>query len=185
MSDLETQASKTLPAFIRRKTGLRINYKNGPILARWAVKTGLMFQAMEPHANRVVPPAHFGLFRGAEIATLPSEMRVWIGAVDALGVWCKSFGGTLNLDRGAVPFYAVLLAVDRVAFLIIGADDAAGLSQLKLGRLKSGWKQLWPLLRPTAWPPPYVWPAEQFPGMPQLMEALIGTQATGKPRSTG
>jgi len=181
MSDLETQASKVLPPFIRRKPGLRINYKNAPVLARWAAKTGLMFQTIELPENRVVPVAHFGRLRDAQITTLPSQMRAWIGAVDALGVWCKSFGGTLNLQNEAVPFYAVLLAVDRVAFLIVGADHAEALGQLKLGYLERGWTQLWPLRRPESWPPPYVWPADQFPGMPQLMEALIGARATGRP----
>jgi hypothetical protein len=140
-----------------------------------------MFQTIEPPRNRVVPPSHFPLLRDAKIATLPSEMRVWIGAVDALGVWCKSFGGNLNRRTGGVPFYAVLLAVDRVAFLIIGADRADALAQLRLGHLERGWTQLWPLIRPAAWPPPYVWPAQQFPGMPQIMEALIGTAITDRP----
>lgn len=174
MSDLETQASKILPPFIRAKAGLRINYKNAPVLARWAAKTGLMFQTIEVADNRVVPRGHFPLLREATITTLPPEMRLWIGAVDALGVWSTSFGGTLDLATGPVPFYAVLLAVDRVAFMIAGADHADALAQLKLGLLESGWIQLWPLARPASWPPPYVWPAEQFPGMPALMEAIIG-----------
>lgn len=185
MSDLETQASKLLPPFIRRKPGLRINYKNAPLLARWAAKTGLMFQTIELPENRVVPAAHFPLLRGAQIATLPPEMRAWIGAVDAHGVWCRSFGGKLNLQTVSAPFYAVLLAVDRVAFLIIGADHADALAQLKLGHLERGWTQLWPLVRPAAWPPPYVSPADQFPGMPQIMEALIGARATGQPSPPG
>jgi hypothetical protein len=174
MSDLETKASKILPPFIRAKPGLRINYKNAPVLARWAAKTGLMFQTIEAPDDRVVPRSHFTLLRAATIATLPSEMRVWIGAVDALGVWSTSFGGTLDLDTGPVPFYAVLLAVDRVAFMIVGADQSDALAQLRLGRLEKGWTQLWPLVHPASWPPPYVWPADQFLGMPQLMEALIG-----------
>jgi hypothetical protein len=174
MSDLETQASRILPPFIRAKPGLRINYKNAPVLARWAAKTGLMFQTIEATENRVIPRSHFPLLRAATIETLPSEMRVWIGAVAALGVWSTSFGGRLNLDTGPVPFYAVLLAVDRVAFMVAGADHGDALAQRRLGPLENGWTQLWPLARPGSWPPPYVWPGEQFPGMPQLMEALIG-----------
>jgi hypothetical protein len=66
--------------------------------------------------------------------------------------------------------------------MIIGADEGGALAQLRLGRLENGWTQLWPLPRPASWPPPYVWPAEQFPGMPQLMEALIGQP---QPRTVG
>ena len=173
MSDLETEASKMLPPFIRAKPSLRVNYKNAPVLARWAAKTGFMFQPIEATDNRVVPQPHFRLLRAATIETLPSEMRVWIGGVDALGVWSTSFGGTLDLAVGRVPFYAVLLAVDRVAFMIVGADQSDAMAQLRLGHLANGWTQLWPLVHPAPWPPPYVWPADQFPGMPQIMEALI------------
>lgn len=179
MSDLETAAGKYLPPFIQGRRGVRVNYRNAPALARWAAKTGLMFQPVEARENRVVPDAHFHKLRLAKIETLPPEIRVWIGAVRAAGVWCTSFGGTLNLPPDGVSFYAVLLAVDRVAFMIMGAESATALAELRLGALENAWIPLWPLLRPQGWPPPYVWPADQFPAMPQLMETVIGQAVPG------
>jgi hypothetical protein len=102
MSRLEIAAKRRLPPFMRGRTGLRINYVNAPVLARWAAKTGLMFQACEPAENRVVPPEYFELLRTADV--LPPVMRVWIGAVKARGVWSRAFGGTFNLP----PTLAVL-----------------------------------------------------------------------------
>jgi hypothetical protein len=175
MSSLESAAKRRLPPFMRGKRGLRINYTNAPVLARWAAKTGLMFQAPELAENRVVPADHFQLLRQAEV--LPPEMRVWIGAVEARGVWSHSFGGTFNLPARSSRFYTVLLAVDQAAFMVMGSEDVPALESIRLGPLSSGWTELWPLPAPASWPPPYVWPAAQFPGMPQIMEALIGNQA--------
>lgn len=179
MSRLEVAAKRRLPAFMRRKPGLRINYKNAPVLARWAAKTALMFQAAEPAENRVVPPEHFPLLREAEV--VPPVMRVWIGAVEARGVWSHAFGGTFNLPGRRAPFYTVLLTLDKVAFMVMGSDEEEALAQVQLGYLANGWTPLWPLPMPAPWPPPYVWPADQFPGMPQIMEALVGRQAPLRP----
>jgi hypothetical protein len=177
MNDLEIAAGKYLPPFMRAKQGLRVNYVNSPVLARWAAKTALMFQGAEPPANRIVPREHYPMLRQSEIEILPAEMRVWIGSVDAAGVWSRAFAGTLNLPERSVRFYAVLLAIDRVAFMIMGADEPAVLKDIQLGHLGNGWMPLWPMTRPAPWPPPYVWPADQFAGMPQLLEALVGTHA--------
>jgi len=67
MSELEGDAKRRLPPFTRGKRGLRINYVNAPVLARWAAKPSMMFQACESTENRVVPPEHFVLVRTADV----------------------------------------------------------------------------------------------------------------------
>lgn len=175
MSDLEIAAQRYLPPFIRGRKGMRINYKNAPVMARWAAKTVLMFQASEPVENRVVPPEHFQRLRGLPADPLPEVARVWVGSVRSYGAWARAFAGTLDFAPDRPAFYTGLLAIDRVAFMVIGSDDPDALARLELGHLGNGWRPLWPFLRPHGWPPPYVWPPEQFPGMPEIMAALVTT----------
>jgi hypothetical protein len=51
------------------------------------------------------------------------------------------------------------------------------IGELNLGALDRGWTKLWPMTHVGAWPPKYVWPAEQSPAMPQLTEKLIGVRS--------
>jgi len=167
---------------MKSRPGLRVNFVNAPVLARWAAKTALMFQGAEPDGNRVLPPEHYELLRASEVGVLPPIMRVWIGAVRARGVWATSFAGSINVASGPVRNYTVLVAVDQVAFMVIGADRADAIDQLRLGDLENAWTPLWPIERPTDWPPPYVWPADQFAGMAQILEAGVGRRTrTSRP----
>jgi len=58
--------------------------------------------------------------------------------------------------------------------MLIGSDHTQALATIHLGHLGNAWTPLWPLPAPASWPPAYIWPADQFPGMPEIMERLVG-----------
>jgi hypothetical protein len=178
MSSLETAAKKRLPPLVRGRA-TRLSRVDGAVLARWAAKTGLMFQASEAEANRVVDPRFFAdLYNAGNPSGLPSTLRVWIGSVDAHGGWSRSSAGTFRPAGGPeVPYFTVLLAFDRVAFMITGCEDEGLLAQLDLGHLGNGWHEISRRQRGLEWPPRYTFPADQFPGMPELLQELAVVRA--------
>ena len=178
MSSLETNAMKRLPPLVH---GLptRLSRVDCVVLARWAAKTGLMFQASEPEANRVVDPRFFAdLYNAGNPSGLPSTLRVWIGAVDAHGARSRSFAGTLRpAAQAEVRYFTVLLAFDHVTFMVTGCDDGWLLAQLDLGHLKNCWHEISRRRSGLRWPPRYTFPADQFPGMPALLQELAVVRA--------
>jgi len=140
MSSLETSAKKRLRPLMHG-VPTRLSRVDCAVLGRWAAKTGLMFQASEREANRVVDRRFFAeLYSKGNPSGLPSTLRVWVGAVDARGAWSRSFAGTLRpAGRPDVPYFAVLLAFDRVTFMVTGCQDHRLLAQVDLGHLRNGW----------------------------------------------
>jgi hypothetical protein len=138
-----------------------------------------MFQASEADTNRVVAPRFFGdLYKSGNPSGLPSTLRVWTGAVDAHGGWSRSFSGTLRpAGQPEVPYFTVLLAFDHVTFMIMGCEDDRLLAQLALGHLNNGWHEISRRQSGLSWPPRYTFPADQFPGMPQLLQNLAAVRA--------
>lgn len=169
MSQLEVAAKAMLPPFLRARRGRRLNFRNAPILARWATKTALMFPAVGPAEERVFPTGCYAQFARAD--GVPRSIRVWIGSVHANGVWSTSFSGEIRTSPRPIRHASALLAIDTVAFLIMWAEDAAVLSTLSLGVLANAWIPIAPFAHPRDWPPSYVFPAEQFSSMPALLAA--------------
>jgi hypothetical protein len=102
MSEIETAAKPRIVRLLDGRTQA-ISRADCAVLARWATKTALMFQALEPHENRVVEAARYAEVRtAAEQGSLPPTVRVWAGSVVAGGVWSRAFGGELR-PRSAVP----------------------------------------------------------------------------------
>ena len=180
MSDLEGRAKPLLKPFIQGRADWRVNYRNASVAARWATKTALMFQASEGPHKRIFPSRLYHALTKAE--GVPAEMRVWIGAVEAAGLWSRAFGGTFRLVGRQIPAYFGLLAIDRVSFLIVAADEVDPVRTLQLGHLSNAWVPLWPFAGPASWPPPYTFPPDQFPAMPQLLEILVGA-GSSRPRA--
>ena len=178
MSSLETNAKKRLPPLVHG-VPTRLSRVDCAVLARWASKTGLMFQASDADANRVIAPRFFAaLYKAGNPSGLPSTLRVWIGAVDAHGAWSRSFAGTLRpAGQPEVPYFTVLLAVDHVTFMVTGCEDDRLLAQLDLGHLKNGWHEISRRQSGLSWPPRYTFPADQFPGMPELLQKLAAVRA--------
>jgi hypothetical protein len=143
MSLLENAAKKRLPRLMH---GLppRLSRVDCAVLARWAAKTGLMFQASEAQDNRVVDAGFFcDLYHADNPAGLPLTFRVWLGAVHARGAWSSSFAGAFQpTQQQAADYFTVLLAFDRVTFMVTGCEDELLLANLELGSLENGWHEL-------------------------------------------
>lgn len=93
--------------------------------------------------------------------------------MDELGVWSKVIGGTLRCaGQPAVAHCTILLTLDRLSFMVMGCPDETALANVKLGHLAKAWTELSHRTTGLRWPPPYRFPAEQFPAMPELLPQL-------------
>jgi hypothetical protein len=178
MSDLERAAQRRVPPLVHGIPSHLSRHDCG-VLARWAAKTALMFQASQSSENRLAPQQICKDLRAAPNPSgLPPTLRVWIGSVEARGAWSQGFAGTVEPRRGdAVPYFTALLTFDRLAFMVTGCDDARVLESLNLGRLGHAWTQTSQRRSGVRWPPSYTFPADQFPAMAQLFEQLASIRA--------
>jgi hypothetical protein len=142
---------------------------DGEVVARWAAKTALMFQALEPARNRVVPASIYGDLHVATV--LPGTLRVWAGRVQAQGIWQHAFGGEVRHGGLRAPQFTALLALDRLSLMVMGCPDPRLLQALEIGHLRNGWVEV-ATGASVEWPPPYTFPPDQFPAMPQLLPVL-------------
>jgi hypothetical protein len=145
------------------------------VLSRWSAKTALMFQAAERAEDRMVAPQLYLDFKTT--SGLPDEVRVWAGRVQARGAWQRTFGGDLGVADDKRRFFTSLLAVDRASFMVTGCEDPATLRRLELGHLANGWVEIGHRTAGTKWPPPFTFEADQFAGMPTLLEKLARVPA--------
>jgi hypothetical protein len=180
MSDLEKAAKRRVPPLVHGLPS-SLSRVDCAVLARWAAKTALMFQASERSEDGVVAPEFFAALRDAgNPGGLPPTLRVWIGAVDAHGGWSHAFAGTLGPSGTATagpPFFAVLLAFDRLTFMVTGCEDASVLARVGLGHLGKAWTEISRRPNGMQWPPQFTFPAAQFPAMPALLPELASVRA--------
>lgn len=172
MSELEVAAKARLAQLVRGRSR-NLSRVDCDVLSRWAAKTALMFQAAEAKNALVVTSDAFqSLGSAANPGGLPRTMRVWTGSVDAHGVWSKAIGGTLTAHQVKVPHFTILLTFDQVTFMVMGCRDASVLAHVELRGLAKAWVEISHRRTGLVWPPPYRFPADQFPAMPELLPAL-------------
>ena len=169
MARLEAAARPRLVALMRG-TPRSLSRVDGELIARWGAKTALMFQALEPIPNRVTSAQLYTDLYEAEV--LPRTLRVWIGRVQAQGLWQHTFAGELRHGGRRAPHFTALLAMDRLSVMVMGSTDAELLQAFELGHLRNGWVEVGATPKSVAWPPAYTFPTDQFPAMPQLLPLL-------------
>jgi hypothetical protein len=167
MSDLEKYAAPLLRAPMT-KTPCAFDLAQQRILATWAVKTSLVFQASQMDAP-IAPRQHFAHLR--ERRSPPHQVTVWLGSHyraredPANSVFLQrplrfeSEDGRLEdaqLDA-AGPGYLNFLAVGGISFVLVGHRFADRISVDYRGHLADGLIRIWPNSAATvAWPPQYM-----------------------------
>jgi hypothetical protein len=167
MSDLEKAAAPLLRDPITR-TRCAFTTPQQQVLATWAVKTSLVFQA-SPTDDPIAPHEHFAHLR--ERRSPPHQITVWRGshyrARDgaANSVFLQR---PLRFDpederfdeaqiRSAGSGYLNFLAVGGISFLLVGHHFANRISVDYRGHLAEALIRIWPYSAPiVAWPPRYM-----------------------------
>ncbi|MDA0181471.1 hypothetical protein OJ997_14295 [Solirubrobacter phytolaccae] len=169
MSALEVDA-QTLVTSLMRGTPQTLRPAEAAVLARWGAKTALMFQALEPLVNRVVPAELYPQFRRS--STLPSTVRVWAGRVQALGAFQHAFGGKIAHRGRHARMFTSLVAFDRLTLMVMGSRDAGLVQALEIGHLGNAWVEVGPLREAVDWPAHFTFDTTNFMAMPQLLPEL-------------
>jgi hypothetical protein len=166
MSDLEKAAQPVLERPIRRKAST-FGTPHQTILATWALKTALVFQASQN--VRIAPAEHFSHLR--QRRTPPRQVAVWLGshyrarsdAGNSVFVQrplsLESPDGRIDTEkRQNQPFgYLNFLAVGGISFLILGHRFANSIDVEYDGPLADALIRIWPRRAPVvAWPPRYM-----------------------------
>jgi len=146
------------------------------VVGRWGAKTTFMFQAMEPKADRVIDEAFYPPLYSA--AVLPPTVRVWAASVKAQGVFSHAFGGDLEIGKQRESMFISLLALDRLALMTMGCPNPGLMQSFKLGHLSNAWKEVGAIGKSVKWPGSFIFEANNFMAMPELLEKL----ASGLPQ---
>jgi hypothetical protein len=166
MSDLETAAQPVLERPIRREAST-FGTPHQKVLATWALKTALVFQASQN--VRIAPTEHFSHLR--QRSTPPRQVAVWLGShyrarSDASNsafvqkpLSLESLDGRIDADQPQdQPFgYLNFLAVGGVSFVILGHRFSNRIDVEYAGPLADALIRIWPRRAPVvAWPPRYM-----------------------------
>jgi hypothetical protein len=166
MSDLEKATQPVLERPIRREAST-FGTPHQTILATWALKTALVFQASQN--VRIAPAEHFSHLR--QHRTPPRQVAVWLGSHyrarsdPANSVFLQrplsfeSLDGKLDPDHiQDQPFgYLNFLAVGGVSFVILGHRCSNGVDLEYEGPLADALIRIWPHRTPVVpWPPEYM-----------------------------
>ena len=151
-----------------RRTATAFSTSQQALLARWALKTALVFQASQTD-EPMAPPQHFAhVWRHA---TPPRQVAVWIGSHyrarqdPANSVFVQRPLSYESLDSRVHPaqpnesLFAFLnfLAVGGVSFVIVGHSYSERLEFEFHGPLADALLPIWPHRRPVvSWPPVYM-----------------------------
>lgn len=163
MSDLEKAAQPVLERPIRREAST-FGTPHQTILATWALKTALVFQASQN--VRIAPTEHFSLL--PQRRTPPRSVAVWLGShyrarSDASNsvfvqrpLSLESLDGRIDADElREQPFgYLNFLAVGGVSFLILGHRFSNRIDVEYDGPLADALIRIWPHRASVVpWPP--------------------------------
>jgi hypothetical protein len=168
MSRLEDAAAPILTPLINHEPAY-LGSKKQAILAAWAVKTCLVFQASQGAA--IAPPEHFAALR--ETSLPPHGVTAWIGSnyhgreIRDNAYYLQRPLSLKSLDDRLSDVdelgYVNYLAIGAVSFLIIG-HGYANTIDVELGDnpIAEGLDQTWPIDRSlVTWPPKYMM-AQEF-----------------------
>lgn len=167
MSLLEQQAQPLLRAPITR-TPCAFTTPQQIVLASWAVKTSLVFQASQTD-EPLAPHGHFAHLR--EHQSPPHQVTVWLGshyrasqdAANSVFVQrplaLESEDARIDEEQANASGFGYLnfLAVGGISFLLVGHRFANRISVEYQGHLAEGLIRIWPHTEPVvAWPPKYM-----------------------------
>ncbi|MHB1467680.1 MAG: hypothetical protein ACYCU0_08350 [Solirubrobacteraceae bacterium] len=174
MSSLEMVARPLLEGPILRSSAT-FGTPQSTVLARWAFKTALVFQASQTDVP-MAPPSHFVHVQRS--STPPRQVAVWIGSHyrakqdAAASVFVQRPLSLKSLDDRLDPAQLIerpfgfldFLAIGGVSFLIIGHSYDNRVEFDVDGPLSDALIPIWPHRMPiVAWPPNYMMDQELLP----------------------
>lgn len=157
LSDLEKAAKRVMTPMIQGQRTI-LDKQQAGLVALWAAKTALVFDALDPPHLRLAPPEHARELH--DTRKPPKGTRVWAGVTDdGTGAMRRSFGirledalpgtGPLDPKRG----YANTLVVGHLVLFVLRSPlDYREVPKVR-GKLAPALVQLWPARVLTAWPP--------------------------------
>jgi hypothetical protein len=161
MHDLEKAARPALTEMIMGRR-ITLDKEGQVIVARWFVKTAMMFALATPRRLVIAPNQYRYLF---DHRRPPPETQVWLGIRTAAeGVAGGLFQSVLLKDRPDEigergRAYALTIGVGHLVGVVFGHNLPFEMPWTR----SVGLQQIWPTLGPVEWPPKYVFgPFENF-----------------------
>jgi len=159
MSDLENRAKAIVEPLIDETTTL-IDSEGRLILAEWAVKTSMVFEALRSSGPYVFTEEERTLIRQSR--GLPRFTTVWIAkCVGSSGPYCSAsdLGGTVVGSDVDASAYVTTMAFGPLAIQVLrasvpGADSAKSITaDIRPGPWNDVAIRVWPTSRVAPWPP--------------------------------
>jgi hypothetical protein len=163
LSDLEKDAKPVLTPMIHGQP-TTLEARDAELVALWAAKTALVFDALDPETYRVARPEHRRELH--DTRKPPARTFVWLTATDEeSGFTRRAFGYTGSedaLDRAAhvhgqpPPWYCNTLIVGRLVLFPAWLPVEYGQVPKCRGQLARALVRVWPFRSPVVWPPPAI-----------------------------